>query len=493
MNKYILGIDQSTQGTKAMLFDAAGHIVLRIDKSHRQIINEKGWVAHDAEEIMENIYGLIREIMDSAWMQEGELIGLGISNQRETAMCWDRQTGKPLYHAIVWQCARGADICAEVEKAGHAKEIQARTGLQLSPYFSAAKIAWVLRHVPESASLAKEGRLCCGTMDSWLIYNLTKDHAFKTNASNASRTQLFNINTMTWDPDICGWFQIPEDSLAQVCDSNALFGYTDFGGILKKEIPIHGVLGDSHGALFGQGCLTPGSAKVTYGTGSSVMMNIGSEAVFSQKGVVTSLAWRMDGKTEYVLEGNINYTGAIISWLQNDLHLIDSAKETADLAAAANPADQSYLVPAFTGLGAPYWDADATAAVVGMTRVTGKNEIVRAALDAIAYQIADIVRLMQETADIRLQDIRVDGGPTRNAYLMQFQSDQLQIPVQVPDAEEFSAMGPAFAAGIALGFYDKETIFSCVSRKAYTPKAAAPEVERLYQGWRQAVAKVLTK
>ena len=493
MNKYILGIDQSTQGTKAMLFDQNGHIVLRKDLSHKQIIDEKGWVEHDPEEILKNVYQLIGMIKNSSLMEEGTIIGVGISNQRETAMVWNRETGKPLYNAIVWQCARGIHICEEIEEQGHAKEVQARTGLQLSPYFSAAKIAWVLKNVPEAQTLAKEGKLCCGTMDSWLIYNLTKEHAFKTDYSNASRTQLFNINELKWDEKICGWFEIPLNSLAEVCDSNTLFGYTDFGGVLDEEIPIHGVLGDSHGALFGQGCLTSGTAKVTYGTGSSVMMNIGANPVFSDKGIVTSLAWSMDGKAEYVLEGNINYTGAVITWLQNDLKLISSAKETAALASAANKSDKTYLVPAFTGLGAPYWDSDATASIVGMTRVTGKNEIVKAALDAIAYQITDIVRLMHEESGITLKDIRVDGGPTRNEYLMQFQSDQLRIPVEVADAEEFSAMGPAFAAGIALHFYDKDTIFSCVKRQAYVPQKAADITEKEYGGWKQAVQKVLTK
>lgn len=490
MSKYILGIDQSTQGTKAMLFDESGHIVTRKDLPHEQIIDERGWVEHNPNEILDNVYSLVKSLK-SELKSDDKLLGLGISNQRETALAWNKITGEPVYNAIVWQCARGAAICDSI--SDKAKEVQNRTGLQLSPYFSAAKLAWILQNVDEAKELAEDGNLCCGTMDSWLIYKLSKDNAFKTDFSNASRTQLFNISKLEWDEDICNWFGIPKACLAKVCDSNALYAYTDFNGILDEEIPIHGVLGDSHGALYGQGCLVSGTAKVTYGTGSSVMMNVGDKPVFSDKGIVSSLAWSMDGKAEYVLEGNINYTGAVITWLQKDLKLIESAKETAELALAANKSDKTYLVPAFTGLGAPYWDSKATASIVGMTRTTGKNEIVKAALDCIAYQITDIVKLMHEESGIKLQEIRVDGGPTKNDYLMQFQSDALQIPVQVPNAEEFSAMGPAFAAGIALGLYSKETIFKCVERNAYEPKKNVLKADEEYAGWKNAVAKVLTK
>lgn len=490
MSKYILGIDQSTQGTKAMLFDESGRIVIRKDLAHEQIIDERGWVEHNPNEILDNVYSLIKTLK-AELKTDDKLVGLGISNQRETAMAWNKKTGEPVYNAIVWQCARGAAICEGI--SDKAKAVQEKTGLQLSPYFSAAKLAWILQNVDGVKELAKVGDLCCGTMDSWLIYKLSKDNAFKTDFSNASRTQLFNISTLSWDEDICNWFDIPVICLAEVCDSNALYGYTDFGGILDEEIPIHGVLGDSHGALYGQGCLISGTAKVTYGTGSSVMMNVGNKPIFSDKGIVSSLAWSMDGKAEYVLEGNINYTGAVITWLQKELKLIESAKETAELAFAANKADKTYLVPAFTGLGAPYWDSEATASIVGMTRTTGKNEIVKAALDCIAYQITDIVKLMHEESGIKLQEIRVDGGPTKNNYLMQFQSDALQIPVQVPDAEEFSAMGPAFAAGIALGLYSKDTIFGCVERNAYEPKKEEAVADEEYAGWKNAVSKVLTK
>lgn len=491
--KYIIGLDQSTQGTKAMLFDGEGAIVQRLDLPHRQIIDERGWVEHDPEEIYSNTIALVKKLVQTSGVAPSEIVGVGISNQRETAVVWDKTTGAPVYNAIVWQCARGAKIAQALEEAGHAPLIQAHTGLQLSPYFSAAKIAWVLQNVEGAKKKAEEGTLCCGTVDSWLVYRLTKGAQFKTDYSNASRTQLFDVGRLQWDEQVCGLFGIPLSCLAEVCDSNSCFGMTDFEGALPHEIPIHGVLGDSHAALFGQGCLERGMIKSTYGTGSSVMMNIGSQPVFSDKGVVTSLAWGMDGQVQYVLEGNINYTGAVISWLQKDLKLIASAKDTAALAKEANPEDTTYLVPAFSGLGAPYWDSEATGILCGMTRTTGQAEVVKAALECIAYQITDIVKLMSTESGIEIKDIRVDGGPTRNDYLMQFQSDMLGISVQVPSAEELSGIGAAYAAGIALGVYQKETIFSKMQRQAYEPKMEDAQRAVKYAGWKSAVAKVLTK
>lgn len=491
--KYIIGVDQSTQGTKAMLFDEQGVIVKRMDLPHKQIIDERGWVEHDPMEIYGNTIQLFRKLIEETGIDPASVAGLGISNQRETALVWDRETGDPVYNAIVWQCARGASICNEIEAKGYASMVQAHTGLQLSPYFSAAKIAWVLQNVDGAKEKAEKGQLCAGTMDSWLVYQLTKGASFKTDYSNASRTQMFHIQDLKWDEEVCSLFGIPTKILPQVCDSNSCFGMTDLGGVLSQPIPIHGVLGDSHGALFGQGCLERGMIKSTYGTGSSVMMNIGTKPVFTDKGVVTSIAWGMDGKVEYVLEGNINYTGAVISWIEKDLKLIDSAKETAALAKAANPEDKTYLVPAFTGLGAPYWDSQATGIICGITRTTGQAEMVKAALECIAYQITDIVTLMSQESGIHIKDIRVDGGPTKNEYLMQFQSDMLTIPVQVPSAEELSGIGAAYAAGIALGLYNKEEIFAKMERNSYQPQMDASVREAKYQGWKAAVGKVLTK
>ena len=493
MKRYMLGIDQSTQGTKGIVFDGDGRILARTDLAHDQIINEKGWVEHNPDQIMANVVQVVKNVVEKAGIDKEEILGLGISNQRETAVCWNKQTGRPVYNAIVWQCARGADICEKIAADGHGTMIQEHSGIPLSPYYSAAKIAWVLRNVEEARVAAEKDELTVGTMDSYLVYQLTADHAFKTDYSNASRTQMFNVRTLDWDEEIISLFGIKRSMLAEICDSDALYGYTDFDGYLAEPIPIHGVMGDSHGALYGQGCVKPGMIKATYGTGSSIMMNVGEKPIYSDKGVVTSLAWSLGGKVNYVLEGNINYTGAVITWLQKDLGLIASAKETQELAESANPGDTTYLVPAFTGLGAPYWDSKAKAIICGITRTTGKAEMARAALDCIVYQISDVVNVMAEDSGIPVEELRVDGGPTKNGYLMQFQSDILNIPVQVPDAEELSAMGPAYVAGIAMGFYDQEKLFAGLNRTRFAPAMADDVRQQKYAGWKESIQMVLTK
>lgn len=492
MNAYILGIDQSTQGTKALLFNEEGTLLFRRDIPHEQKINEKGWVSHDPMEIYRNTIAAAQQVIQQSGISKADIKGIGISNQRETSAAWNRKTGVPVCDAIVWQCARAAEICERIEKSGHAEAVRRSTGLNLSPYFPASKLAWVLENVAGAKELDKADELCYGTMDSWLIYKLTGGKAYKTDYSNASRTQLFNIFELTWDEEVCKWFGIDPAHLPQVCDSNAWFGETDLEGYLAHPIPIHGVLGDSHGSLFGQGCLRKGMIKSTYGTGSSIMMNIGEEPVLSEHGVVTSLAWGMSGKVNYVLEGNINYTGAVITWLKDDVGLIDSPNETETLAAAAKHDDELYLIPAFTGLGAPYWDSHAKAALTGITRTTRRAEIVRAGLECIAYQITDVISAMSQDANLPVTELRVDGGPTRNTYLMQFQSDMARAAVQVPDAEELSGIGAAYAAGIALGIYE-EAIFQKLKRISYQPKMEHSIREKKYDGWKQAVGTVLTK
>lgn len=492
MSKYVLGIDQSTQGTKALLFDEGGSLICRSDVPHKQYIDERGWVEHDPEEIYRNTVSVVKILVEKSGIDKNDIVTLGISNQRETAMVWDRATGKPVYNAIVWQCARGAEICAKIEAAGHGEMIRSHTGLQLSPYFSAAKIAWVLQNVEGAQEKADKGELCCGTIDSWLVYKMTGGKEFRTDYSNASRTQMFNISTLSWDEDVCALFGIPASCLAEVTDSDGEYGMTDIDGFLDMPIPIRGVLGDSHGALFGQGCIEKGMIKTTYGTGSSIMMNIGKEPVFSKR-VVTSLAWKLGGEVNYVLEGNINYTGAVITWLKDDLELITSPGETEGLALAANPKDKTYLVPAFTGLGAPYWDSEASGIISGMTRTTKRAEIVRAGLDCIAYQITDVIEAMSEESGIAIGELRVDGGPTRNRYLMQFQSDMAHVTVQVPSAEELSGIGAAYAAGIAEGIYNRDEVFAKMSRTKFEPAMARSVRNEKYQGWKHAVSQVLTK
>lgn len=489
--QYIISIDQSTQGTKALLFDSAGNLIRRVDQAHRQIIDEKGWVSHDPMEIYQNIIAVTARLLEETQIDRDKVAGVGISNQRETSLAWNRITGEPVGLAVVWQCARAADLCDQVAAAGHGEKIRRKTGMNLSPYFPASKIAWILRNVEGARELSDAGKLCHGTIDSWVIYKLTGKASYKTDFSNASRTQLFNIFDLKWDEEICEIFGINPNNLPEVCDSNSNFGETDFDGLLPNPVPIHGVLGDSHGALFGQGCLQPGMMKSTYGTGSSIMMNIGENPVLSTHGVVTSLAWSMDGKVNYVLEGNLNYTGAVITWLKDDLKMIDSPQETQALAEQAASDDPLYLVPAFSGLGAPYWDSRATAMFTGMTRTTGRAEIVRAGLECIAYQIQDVIEAMSEDSGVEVHELRVDGGPTRNAYLMQFQSDIAGIDVQAPDSDELSGMGPAYAAGLALGVWD-ETIFEKLGRKKYTPNMQEKLRNKKYEGWKRAVKKVLS-
>lgn len=489
--QYMISIDQSTQGTKALLFDSAGNLIRRVDQAHRQIIDEKGWVSHDPMEIYQNIIAVTARLLEETQIDRDKVAGVGISNQRETSLAWNRITGEPVGLAVVWQCARAADLCDQVAAAGHGEKIRRKTGMNLSPYFPASKIAWILRNVEGARELSDAGKLCHGTIDSWVIYKLTGKASYKTDFSNASRTQLFNIFDLKWDEEICDIFGIDPNNLPEVCDSNSNFGETDFDGLLPNPVPIHGVLGDSHGALFGQGCLQPGMMKSTYGTGSSIMMNIGENPVLSTHGVVTSLAWSMDGKVNYVLEGNLNYTGAVITWLKDDLKMIDSPQETQALAEQAASDDPLYLVPAFSGLGAPYWDSRATAMFTGMTRTTGRAEIVRAGLECIAYQIQDVIEAMSEDSGVEVHELRVDGGPTRNAYLMQFQSDIAGIDVQVPDSDELSGMGPAYAAGLALGIWN-ETIFEKLGRTKYTPNMQEKLRNKKYEGWKRAVRKVLS-
>ena len=491
MSRYILAVDQSTQGTKGMLFDEDGLLTARADRAHRQIVNEKGWVEHDPEEILENTIAVCGDVLEKAGVDSGDVEAIGISNQRETALMWDKAAGRPVGNAIVWQCARAAEICERPEIAGRAEIIRQKTGLNLSPYFPAAKLCWLLENVPEVKPLEEEGRLACGTVDSWLVYCLTGNH--KTDYSNASRTQLFNITDLTWDVDLCEWFSIPRSSLPEVCMSDSNFGETDLRGLLPRKVPIHGVLGDSHGALFGQDCRRPGQIKATYGTGSSVMMNIGDRPKFSGSGLVTSLAWGIDGKVEYVFEGNLNYTGAVMAWLRKDVGLIATDAEATELAYKANPNDRTYFVPAFTGLGAPYWDSRATGLLTGITRTTGRAEIAKACLECIAYQITDLVELMRRDSGMATELMRVDGGPTASRYLMQFQSDIAALTVQIPEIQELSGMGAAYAAGMAVGMYDRNTIYQRMQRHEFTPQMEEDDRTARYAGWKDAIARTLRK
>lgn len=487
--KYVVSVDQSTQGTKALVFDGAGNIVSRAGAAHRQIVDSRGWVEHDPAEIYRNAVGAVRRAVREGGIEARDIAAVGISNQRETAVVWDRATGEPVYNAIVWQCARGADICRGIAEKGRTEYVKSATGLPLSPYFSAAKFAWILQNVGGCAEKAARGELCCGTVDAWLIFNLTGGKAFKTDYSNASRTQLFNLAGLGWDEELCALFGVPVSALPEVCHSDGLFGYAE--GVLDAPVPIRAALGDSHAALFAQGCLREGMIKATYGTGSSIMMNLGAAPRFSGGGAATSLAWGIGGTVSYVLECNINYTGAVVTWLRDDMGLIKTPAESEELAAAADPSDRTYLVPAFSGLGAPYWESGAAATITGMTRTTGRREIIRAALESVGYQVRDGIEAMREAAGLPITELRADGGPTKNAFLMQFSSDILGVPIAVSETEELSAAGAAFAAGLAAGVFDKETIFDTVKRRAVRPEMDGAARAEKYAGWQSAVALTL--
>lgn len=490
MNRCVLAVDQSTQATKGLLFDENGILIARADRTHRQIVNDKGWVEHDPLEIMQNVVGVCADVLAKSGTCAAQVAAFAISNQRETSLMWDKATGQPIHNAVVWQCARAVEICERPEIVAQAEVVRQKTGMNLSPYFPAAKLNWLMENVPAAKELAAKGRLACGTIDSWIVWNLTGNHW--TDYSNSSRTQLFNIVDLNWDEELCRLFSVPVDSLPQVHMSNDSFGETDLQGVLDHKVPIHGVLGDSHGALFGQDCRKPGQMKCTYGTGSSVMMHIGERPKFSNSGLVTSLAWGMDGKVEYVFEGNLNYTGAVIAWLRKDVGLITTDMEATELAFAANPNDRAYFVPAFTGLGAPYWDSHAAGLLTGVTRTTGRAEIAKACLECIAYQITDLVELMARDSGLPVTALRVDGGPTASRYLMQFQSDIAHIAVQVPELEELSGMGAAYAAGAAVGLYDLNTVYERIQHLEYDPGMEDGRRYALYSGWKQAVRQTLT-
>lgn len=483
--KYILSIDQSTAGTKGTLFDNLGRLIARCDIPHRQIIKDNGWIEHDAEEILANIYIVSKNVIEKAKVKVSEIKSIGISNQRETSVCWDKTTGNPLYNAIVWQCSRAADINEEVSKSLGKDYIKEITGLHPSPYFSAPKFAWLLRNVEKIKAAYKNETLCCGTMDAWIVFKLTGN--FKTDYSNASRTQLLNLNTLSWDKRLVEAYGLKLSCLPEICMSDSLFGYTDLNGIFKEKVPIHGVLGDSHAALLGNNCTSPGMVKATLGTGSSIMMNVGNTRPKDVKGAVTSLAWGMNGNVEFVLEGNVNYAGAVTKWLVEDLELLQNSAQAGEIAATVDNTQGVYLVPAFSGLGAPYFNSKAKAILIGMNRTTKKAHIVRAAEECIAYQIADVVFVINSVAQCPMQRLCVDGGPTRDDFLMQFQADMLGLTVAINHTEELSAAGAAYCAALGSKISTTQELFSSARYTNIEPKMPQKYRKELYSGWKNAV------
>ncbi|MGE4587889.1 MAG: glycerol kinase GlpK [Mangrovibacterium sp.] len=484
---YILSIDQSTSATKTMLFNREGKLVRRISLSHSQHYPKTGFVEHDAEEIWENTCTAIRLILEAQGISSSELAGLAITNQRETALIWDKRTGKPVCHAAVWQCQRGKAYCDRLREEGKNELIRNKTGLLIDPYFSASKLQWIMENTEGIRKKAVNGELLAGTMDSWLLWKLTGGRIHATDYSNACRTMLFNIHTLDWDQDLVSLFGLYRDMLPEVRFSDEIFGYATVEGM--EEVPVTGLIGDSHAALFGQHCFYRGMGKATYGTGSSIMMNIGHEPLPAPEGLVTSIGYGLQGKIHYVFEGNIHCTGDTINWLKNEIGLIGSAAETESLARSVNGNEGIYLVPAFVGLGAPYWDNRARACLSGMPRNATRAHIVRAALESIAYQVRDLAALMEEEGGIPLQELRVDGGPTRNTFLMQFQADMLNHPVIRADIEEISALGSAYLGGLATGFWKNlEEIGSLRKNdRSFKPEMDKNQRKNLVKGWDKAV------
>jgi len=492
--KFILAIDQGTSATKAVLFNISGKLVCRCDIVHRQFYPKPGWVEHDPEEIYANTLRAVHDVLHKSGVVQNAIASIAISNQRETAVVWDKDTGKPVYNAVTWQCQRGDEICRRLEDRNMGQLIRERTGLILSPYFSASKISWILDHVQGARTRAKYGKLLCGNIDAWLIWKLSGGKIHATDYSNASRTQLFDINKLKWDEELLEAFNIPDCMLPEVKPSNGFFGYTDKNEGFEREIPISGVMGDSHAALFGQNCVEKGMTKATYGTGSSIMMNIGAKPVFSLSGIVTSIAWGIDDTVNYVLEGNINCTGDTIRWLAEDLELIADSREAGKLASSVSGNGGVYLVPAFAGLSAPYWDSGARAIITGMARDTKKAHIVRAAEESIAYQIKDIIELMTAESGVDLKELRVDGGPTRDDFLMQFQADILGIPVVRNRIEELSALGSAYMAGLRMGIWSSIEEIKALrdTDRAFLCRMEHSERSALYKGWKDAVKRALS-
>ncbi|MBQ6861693.1 MAG: glycerol kinase GlpK [Alistipes sp.] len=495
MKSYIIAIDQSTSATKAILFDEQCHLCGRVNIDHKQYYPKAGWVEHDAEEIYANAVEAVKRLMATVETEADARFSLAITNQRETVVVWNAQTGKPVSKAVVWQCQRGADICRELKEAGHEKTFLKKSGLLIDPYFSASGVKWILDNVEGAREAAERGELRMGTMDTWLVWKLTNGACHVTDYTNASRTLLFNIHTLDWDDELLGLFTVPRSMMPAAMPCDSIFGRTTIEGLFPEGIEIAGMLGDSHGALAGQMCFEAGMGKATYGTGSSVMVNIGEEAVAAPEGLVTSVGFAAKGKVFYAFEGNIHCTGATLRWLTDQLQLIASPAETEALATSVESTNGVYLVPAFAGLGAPWWNSEAKAIIAGMTLSTTKAHVVRAALEAIPYQIKDLVDLMTGQAGVVLKELRVDGGPTKNGFLMQFQADMLGATINRADIEEASALGAVVMNGLARGVWATldEVAQLRTSDNRILPTMAEEKRAALYGGWLEAVKLVNRK
>lgn len=487
--KYIIALDQGTTSSRAVLVNDKAEIKGIEQKEFTQIFPKPGWVEHDANEILKTQLGVLSDLIESNTLTQKDIVALGITNQRETTVVWERKSGRPVYNAIVWQDKRTADICEDLKKRGLTDYVRENTGLVIDSYFSGTKIKWILDHVEGARAKAEKGELAFGTIDSWLIWNLTGGNVHATDVTNASRTMLFNIRTLTWDERLLKELGIPKSMLPEVKPSAYYFGEAEVNGL---KIPINGVAGDQQAALFGQACFEPGMAKNTYGTGCFMLMNTGSKLQLSKNGLITTIAWSLENNVEYALEGSVFIAGAAVQWLRDSLHMIDESTDSEYFASKALGSNDVYVVPAFAGLGAPYWDMYARGAIFGLTRDTGKEHIIKATLESLAFQTKDILNAMQEDAGVTLAILKVDGGACANNMLMQFQADILGAEVERPKVIESTAMGAAYLAGIQAGLWKKNDIVkNRVIDKKFSPGMESIVREKLYSGWKKAVQRTM--
>ena len=494
MALYILAIDQGTTGSTVMLFDKSGAIVAKAYSEFTQIYPKPGWVEHDAEEIWQTTSSIIREALAAADAKSSDIAGIGITNQRETTVVWDKNTGKPIHNAIVWQCRRTSDFCKQLKKEGRDKTFRIKTGLVIDAYFSGTKIKWLLDNVPNAREKAAAGDLLFGTIDTWLLWKLTDGAVHATDYSNASRTMIYNIHDKKWDRELLDILDIPENILPKVKNSSGVFGETAISDMFDVPVPIAGIAGDQQAALFGQNCWEPGMVKNTYGTGCFMLMNTGNKAIESQHKLLTTLACDAKGRPCYALEGSVFIAGAVVQWLRDELKLISKASETEAIAASIDDNNGVYIVPAFVGLGAPYWEMDARGIIVGLTRGANRAHIVRAALESIAFQSYDVLEAMVKDSDIPIKEMRVDGGATSNNFLMQFQSDILNLTIDRPDIVETTAVGAAFLAGLAVSFWQDEVELERVRKtnQTFSPAMDEQKASNLIAEWQHAVQKCIS-
>lgn len=486
MEKTILAIDQGTTSTRAILFDHASTILATSQKEFTQHFPHPGWVEHDANEIWLSTLSVMAEVIQTSGISPAQVAAIGITNQRETTVVWDKHTGMPVYHAVVWQSRQSDEICEQIRQRGLEQDILKRTGLKVDPYFSASKIRWILDHIPQGQQRAEKGDLLFGTIDSWLVWKLSGDAVHITDVSNASRTLLYNIHTCQWDDILLEYFNIPKIMLPEVKSSSCQYAVTAPYHFFNQEIPITAVIGDQQAALFGQGCFDKGMAKNTYGTGGFLLMNTGDTPIESKHGLVSTIAWEINGKVEYALEGSIFVCGSLIQWLRDGLGLFEDAFETEAMALNVPDCNGVYIVPAFVGLGAPYWNDQCRGVIFGLTRGVTKDHLVRAALEAMAYQSKDILDAMAQDIGKPMAVLRVDGGATRNNFLLQFQSDVLQIPVERLTVSETTALGAAHLAGLAVGFWTMDDLKTATQMR-FVPKLDKEKAANLYEGWKKAV------